>query len=759
MSTDNNKDLIIVESPAKVNTIKKFLGNNFMVEASVGHIRDLPTKELGVDEENGFTPVYQISSGKNSVVQKLKKLAEQSNTVYLAPDPDREGEAIAWHVAKLIQDKNPNIKRIQFNEITSGAVKQALESPRGLDERLFYSQQARRILDRLVGYKISPLLWQKVKRGISAGRVQSVALRLIVEREKERLNFEPQEYWIFKSQLQAGEQEEFESELWKLDGKKAHIGSGEEAQALEEEVRQCSFYVHKVEEKQKNRQPKPPFITSSLQQEASNRFNFSAKKTMTLAQTLYEGVDLKSRGTTALITYMRTDSVRVSKEAQDAAKDWIVQNMGKDYHPGKPRNFKSKNTAQDAHEAIRPVDVFITPAEVKKVLSNDLYKLYNLIWTRFVASQMAPAKVWDSTVTVKAGRTEWRAKGSRLIFPGFLSIYSPEESLKEVKLPELSENQELALKKLSKEQKFTQPPARFTEASLVRKLEEKGIGRPSTYAQILSTIRDREYVRMEKKQFVPTELGYTVNDMLVNHFSSLVDVGFTADMEKNLDKIADGELNWQQLLHDFSEDFYPTLEKAQKNMSQVKGGMETDITCEKCGKPMLIKFGKNGEFLACSGYPECNNTTDFLRDENGKLQVIEKKPQNLQKMGTCPKCGADMVLKKAKTGNRFIACSNFPDCKHAMSYGTGVPCPNEGCEGELVEKSTKGKKVFYACNQYPDCKYAVWNFPVQESCPQCNSPILLWKSTKSRGEHLACPEKECKYWREIEQEVSTEDSD
>lgn len=745
------KDLIIVESPAKVNTIKKFLGKNFKVEASVGHIRDLPTKQLGVDENNGFCPVYQVVSGKNKVVEQLKQLSEQSRTVYLAPDPDREGEAIAWHVAELIKEKNQNIKRIQFNEITSSAVQNALKNPRGLDENLFCSQQARRILDRLVGYKISPLLWQRVKRGISAGRVQSVALRLIVEREVERQNFVPQEYWVFKSVLQAKEPPEFEAELWKVEGKKFLIDSETKAQELEDEIRKCVFYVEKVEEKEKYRQPKPPFITSSLQQEASNRLNFSAKKTMSLAQSLYEGLELKDRGLTALITYMRTDSVRVAKEAQSAAKDWILQNMGKEYYPSKPRVYKSKNTAQEAHEAIRPVDVFITPQEIKNNLSRDLYRLYNLIWTRFVASQMASARVWDTTVTLIAGRTQWRSKGVRLIFSGFMSIYSPEDSMKEVVLPDLQKDQELYLKNLSKEQKSTQPPGRYTEASLVKKLEEKGIGRPSTYAQIISTLREREYVRMEKKQFVPTELGYTVNDMLVDHFSRLVDIGFTAEMEKNLDSVAEGSLNWQELLQDFSREFYPTLEKAEKNMTRVKGGMESEIVCSECGRPMLIKFGKNGEFLACSGYPECNNTCDFKRDENGNLQIVEKKPQNLQKMGICPQCGHELVLKTSRTGNRFVACSNFPECKYVRSYSTGVPCPKEDCPGELVERSTKRRKIFYACNQYPECKYALWNYPVQEKCPQCGSPVLVWKSSKTRGEYLACPEKSCNYWRQLEQ--------
>jgi len=739
------KDLIIVESPAKVRTIKKFLGKGYTVEASVGHVRDLPSNSLGVDEENGFQPEYSTVPGKEKVIKRLRDAAAKAERVYLAPDPDREGEAIAWHVAELIKDVNGNFNRIQFNEITSPAVKAALQAPRQLDRNLFDSQQARRVLDRLVGYKLSPLLWKKVKRGISAGRVQSVALRLIVERERERENFVAQEYWLFKAKLEGKQPPPFEAELWRVDGKKPGIGDRETAEKLHEEVAASPFLVEDIQEKERKKQPGPPFITSTLQQEASNKLGFSAKKTMTVAQQLYEGVDLGDRGTTALITYMRTDSVRVSSQALQMARDWIQKRMGDKYLPQKPRQFKSKGNVQDAHEAIRPVDPGLSPDEVKSFLGRDQQRLYRLIWQRFVASQMSPATYWDTVVLIQAGRTKWRCRGQRLIFSGFLEVYSPEDSLKEVRLPELGTGEELTVHNIEKEQKFTQPPARYSEASLVKTLEQKGIGRPSTYAQIISTLQDRDYVRTEKKQFVPTELGKVVSDLLVGHFTTLMDVGFTARMEESLDRIAEGELDREGVLHDFSKDFEPALESAQENMAQVKTGVDSGLTCERCGRRMVIKFGKHGEFLACEGYPECQNSSNFTRDEQGAIQPVEEAPP--EEMGTCPRCGKTLVLKKSRTGSRFIACTGYPDCRYTSPLGTGVPCPVEGCSGELVEKSSKRGKVFYSCNQYPDCTYALWNPPVNEECPKCGHPLLEARSTKSRGEHLACPLKGCSYWR------------
>ncbi|MFP4084965.1 MAG: type I DNA topoisomerase [Desulfonatronovibrio sp.] len=746
-----SKDLIIVESPAKVKTIKKFLGKDYLVEASVGHIRDLPKKTLGVNEDAGFEPEYEIIYGKKKVVTKLQQSAKKSERIFLAPDPDREGEAIAWHIAELIKKQNSNITRIQFNEITSRAVKEALKHPRELNKDLFNAQQARRVLDRLVGYKISPLLWSKVKRGISAGRVQSVALRMIVERERERQAFNPEEYWVFKALLSNAAKQDFESQLWKIDNKKAHVGSEKEARALEATLKKSSFTVKEVEEKERKRDPKPPFITSTLQQEASSRMGFTAKRTMSVAQRLYEGVELGDKGTTALITYMRTDSVRVSKDSQASAKKWIISNLGKDYYPAKTRFFKSKGSAQDAHEAVRPVDPAITPEEIRSYLPRDQFMLYKLVWERFMASQMAAARFWDTTVTVAAANTLWRSKGERLIFDGYLKVYSASGTKDDISLPKLEQGEGLNLEKLMTEQKFTQPPARYSESSLVRKLEELGIGRPSTYAAIISTLLDREYVSLEEKNFLPTELGSEVCDLLVEHFPTLLDLKFTAQMEESLDTVAEGKKDWVELLKQFTAEFYPTLEKAKKEMATVKAGKETDIKCEKCGQNMLIRFGRNGAFLACSGYPECKSTSNFTRDEQGGIKLLEAEPVIREKVGVCPECQGDLVLKKARTGSRFIACDNYPKCKYTKPFTTGIPCPREDCPGEIVEKGSRRGKVFYGCDQYPKCDYAVWNYPVNEKCPECGSKILVRKSTKTRGDHVACPEKACKYWYKNEE--------
>jgi DNA topoisomerase-1 len=748
------KNLIIVESPAKVKTIKKFLGRDYQVEASVGHVRDLPAKELGVDEDNGFTPKYQIIQGKKKVVDKLRQAAKKAEKVYLAPDPDREGEAIAWHVAELLKtrDHEPAIERIQFNEITPRAVREALAHPRQLDEKLFNSQQARRILDRLVGYKLSPLLWDKIKRGISAGRVQSVALRIVVEREKERQAFDPVEYWVFKVDLEGDQPPPFSADLWKIEGKKAEVGSEDAALALEKDLAGKPFMVESVVEKERKRSSPPPFITSTLQQDASRALGYSAKKTMSTAQRLYEGVELGDRGTTALITYMRTDSVRVSQDARDQAKDFIVRKIGEDFYPEKARHFKTKAGAQDAHEAIRPVDVFLTPEEVKPYLPRDQYSLYRLIWRRFVASQMAPARFWDTTVVFACGRTQWRAKGERLLFPGYLKVYGREEGdpglAKE--LPKLEEGQQVKLLEMHKEQKFTQPPPRYTEASLVKELEDKGIGRPSTYAQIISTIIDRDYVRLEDKKLAPSELGVTVSDLLAAHFETIMDIGFTAEMEERLDAVAEGSIDWIDLLTGFTGEFYPSLAKAGENMERVRGqGKDTGITCELCGEPMVIRFGKRGEFLGCSGYPDCKNIKNFTRDEKGEIEIVEREEVEPVKVGECPDCSKDLVIKQARTGSRFIACTGWPDCKHAEPFTTGVKCPK--CEeGELVERSSRRGKIFYSCNTYPKCDYATWDWPIAEPCPMCNSPITVRKTTKAKGEHIACPTKGCRYTQEIE---------
>lgn len=793
------KDLIIVESPAKVKTISKFLGKDFLVEASVGHVRDLPTKELGVDEENGFAPRYQVIDGKEEVVKRLQKAAKKSGHVYLAPDPDREGEAIAWHVAELIRKQNPNVSRIQFNEITARAVKEALEHPKELNGNLFDSQQARRILDRLVGYKISPILWKNVKRGISAGRVQSVALKIIVEREKARRAFVPEEYWLFKAKFAGENPPPFASELWKVAGKAVKtnpVGNAAEAEKLAAELENAPFVVESVEEKERKKKAMPPFITSTLQQDANRRLGFSARRTMSVAQRLYEGVELGDRGVTALITYMRTDSVRIAKDARDQAKDIILERWGKDFYPSKPNAYKSKGSAQDAHEAIRPVDAAIDPDSIRSYLPDEQYKLYSLIWQRFMASQMAPAVFKDTVVTVKAARTLWRSRGERLLFPGYLQAMGRTGEEQAEEMPKLTIGEELTVQEMSKEQKFTQPPPRYSEASIVKELEENGIGRPSTYASIISTLIDRDYVRMEEKRFAPTELGFMVSDQLSQHFQELMDVEFTANMENQLDDVALGKSNWTDLLNQFAKSFYPTLELARTGMA--KAVMDTGIKCENCGKPMVVKFGRTGEFLGCSGYPDCKTIKNFTRTEQGEIQMVDSMQdedtgvlcekcgqamvvknsrrgeflgcagypecrnilnfkrdednkivpiaqEEAEVVGKCPDCGHDLIVKRARTGSRFIACSNYPKCKHTAPYSTGVPCPQEGCDGQIVERSSRGGKIFFSCSNYPKCDYALWNYPVPGPCPECGHPVLVQKRTKAKGDHVACPQKGCGY--------------
>ena len=740
------KQLIIVESPAKVKTIKKFLGPQYMVQASVGHVRDLPSSSLGVDEANDFAPQYEIIDNKKNVVSELRSAAAKADTVYLAPDPDREGEAIAWHVAELIRDKAKDIKRIQFNEITARAVKEALAHPRELNQHLFDAQQARRVLDRLVGYKISPLLWKTIKRGISAGRVQSVALRLIVEREAERAAFKPEEYWLFKALLGAEVPPSVRAELARIGGKKAVIRNAEEANALEAELKGQPFVVESVEQKERERAPQPPFITSTLQQAANQRLSYTAKRTMNIAQRLYEGVELEDGSITALITYMRTDSTRIADEARTAAREFILASYGKDYLPAKSRIYKAKSGAQDAHEAIRPVDVTITPDSLKGHLPPDQYNLYRLIWSRFVASQMAGAHFHDTTATIACGPSQWRAKGERLLFPGFLAVMPRGKDEADSELPPLAPGQELRLDKLEKEQKFTQPPARYSEASLVRELEERGIGRPSTYASIISTLQDREYVSLQDRHFIPTDLGRIVCKQLVEHFARLMDVGFTAGMEENLDRVAEGKVRWVDLLHHFADDFNPTLAAAARNMQSVKGGIPTDLTCPDCGKPLVIKFGKAGQFLACSGYPDCRYTSNFQRNAEGQVEIVAPLKPQLEKVGECPRCGRDLVIKRSRTGSRFIACTGYPDCDYAAPFSTGVTCPRCG-NGRLVEKSSKRGKLFYSCDQYPQCDFALWDRPLPEACPRCGSPYLVEKKSRD-GLKVVCPVRGCGYVKE-----------
>ncbi len=745
------KSLIIVESPAKVKTIKKFLGADYLVQASVGHIRDLPSKVLGVDESNNFEPQYETIKGKEKVVKELQQAAAKVDTVYLAPDPDREGEAIAWHIAESIKKNAKDMRRIQFNEITSKAVKEALKNPREINTSLFDAQQARRVLDRLVGYKISPLLWKTVKRGISAGRVQSVALKIIVERENERKAFTPEEFWSFKAQVQKSDKKSpaFKSELHKINGKKAHVPNQEAADALEKEIKANPWIISSIEEKERSRSAPPPFITSTLQQIANQRLSFPSKRTMQAAQKLYEGMEIAGRGTTALITYMRTDSVRISDEAQKECLDYIEKNHGKEYlaNKGKGNVFKSKGSAQDAHEAIRPVDVFITPDSVKSDLSPDQYKVYKLIWERFVASQMSAAKFHDTNVYIECGSTQWKSKGERILFAGFLSITTKSASDDDELLPLLAEKEELLCKEMTKEQKFTQPPSRYTESSLVKELEEQGIGRPSTYASIITTLQDRDYVRLEDKSFIPTDLGNVVVTQLNDNFPKLMDIGFTAQMEGDLDKVADGDIAWVKLMQDFAKDFNPTLEKASKSMTQMKQGIETNVNCPECGQNLVVKFGKTGEFVACSSYPECKFTSDFTRDAQGEIQLLKREKKEATILGKCPKCDGDVVLKYSRIGARFQACSNYPTCKYTASFSSGIKCPKCN-EGELAEKSTKKGKVFFGCSAYPKCDYASWNEPSAVPCPSCNASVTFIKRARSSNTRLC---NECGYTGEVEE--------
>ncbi|RJS20724.1 type I DNA topoisomerase [Corallococcus sp. H22C18031201] len=761
--------LVVVESPAKAKTIKKYLGSGYTVKASVGHVKDLPKSKMGVDVEHGFQPQYEVIKGKEKVLNELKKMAKSVDKVFLATDPDREGEAIAWHIKDELA--HPDSMRVTFNEITKKAIQEAIAHPRELNQDNYDSQQTRRILDRLVGYQISPLLWKKIRRGLSAGRVQSVAVRLIVEREEEIKRFIPEEYWSLDALLEgpAGPPP-FKAKLSKVDGKKVELKDRATTEALVSELQQADFVVSKVDRRERRRNAPAPFITSKLQQEAANRLHFTAKKTMTLAQKLYEGVPLGEEGQTALITYMRTDSTRLSDDAVKQVREFIGTKYGADMLPEEPVVYRSRKGAQDAHEAIRPTSLEYPPERVRAHFEAmdelDMFKLYELIWNRFVACQMKPA-VYDQTAAdIAAGRATFRASGSTLKFPGYLAVYgaglTPEEEAEKEKakaagdegaedavgeLPPLNEGEKLALQKLLHEQHFTQPPPRFSEATLVKELEEKGIGRPSTYAAILSTIQDKRYVEKLEGRFRPTDLGQMTNEMLVKHFPHEMDVTFTASMEEKLDQISDGGASWKIVLKDFYGPFKETLEKAEAEMRDVKREeIKTDIACEKCGNPFVIKFGKMGHFLACSNYPDCKNTKDFKRDAEGKIVIVEEETTDEK----CEKCGKPMLVKRGRFG-RFLACSGYPDCKTSKPISIGVSCP-ECKQGYLTERRSGRGKIFFGCNRYPDCKFAAWDRPLAESCPQCQSPYLLQKFSKRDGAYIACPNKECDYRREIKEQ-------
>jgi len=677
------KNLVIVESPAKAKTIKKFLGKNFDVEASMGHVVDLPKSKMGINIEENFEPKYITIRGKGKVLKKLRKAKKKSEQVYLATDPDREGEAISWHLSRALKlDESKN--RIEFNEITKNAITKAINNPREIDQDLVDAQQARRLLDRLVGYKLSPLLWKKVRKGLSAGRVQSVAVKIICQREEEIEDFTPKEYWSITA-IFSDCKKDFEADLFKIDGENFDLGNEKEVNKVLKELEKNKYMIDDIKIKERRRNPYPPFTTSTLQQRASSVLNFSAKKTMFIAQQLYEGIDIGSEGTIGLISYIRTDSTRLSNEARNEAQKYVIDNFGDKYYKG--RQFgKSGSNTQDAHEAIRPTSAFRAPDKIKKYLTKDQYALYNLIWNQFVGSQMKPAVYKTYAIDILNGIYNFRFNGSELKFPGFLKLFNGDNN--DDYIPEVTKNDEIEAEEINPEQHFTNPPPRYTEASLVKTMEEEGIGRPSTYAPTLSKIVSRNYVDKKGKYFIPTDLGKIVNELLNEYFPDVTDIEFTAQLEKRLDEIEEGKEKWQEILKDFYSDFKERLEEARENMKKVNMDIETDIKCDKCGRPMVIKHGRYGKFLACSGFPECKNTKPYL-----------------DKIGVdCPKCE----------------------------------------DGEVVKRKSKKGKTFYGCSNYPDCDFVSWDKPTNKKCPKCGS-MMVEKYSKKRGKYYKCTNKECKH--------------
>jgi len=821
-----SKGLVIVESPAKAKTIQKYLGKGFSVEASLGHVKDLPKSTLGVDINNDFETDYVVIPGKEKVVAKLKKLAASADSIYLAPDPDREGEAIAAHLAfELVEDGGkkkkaakkaksktgepeppPRIQRVTFNEITKRAVQAAFEHPRAIDQNLVDAQQARRVLDRLVGYQVSPLLWDKVRRGLSAGRVQTVALRLIVEREREIKAFEKKEYWTIDAHLAASKPPAFDARFVGKGEEKVEVTNGEDAEKIRAALEKADWIVRSVDKKERRRNAAPPFTTSKLQQDSSRKLRFSVKRTMMIAQRLYEGVELGEEGSVGLITYMRTDSTRVAPEAIAEVREYVGKEYGQTYLPQTPNTFKEKKDSQGAHEAIRPTSAMRHPDQIKQYLKEDEFKVYKLIWQRFVASQINPAVFDQTTVDIDAKNgsdTFWfRVTGSVLKFDGFLRVYEEskegkdeeDEELKH-KLPALEAGQRLTLRELKPEQHFTEPPPRFNEASLVKELEERGIGRPSTYAAILTTIQERQYVQKIGGKFVPTEIGLVVTDLLVENFRDIFDLQYTARLEEELDEIEEGKEKWQDAMSDFYKKFQKDLKYAEKHMENIKR-MEkpTDEKCEKCGAPLVIKWGKHGSFYACSTYDKDDpNTCTFTKEnpinlpdldsadmqetgaaeeycENcGRVMVLKrgrfgqfmactgypdckttrrldqgKKVPDIPLDELCPKCGRNMMIRHGRYGE-FTTCSGYPECKYVKQNYIGVKCPD--CkDGDLVEKRARKGNTFYGCSNYPKCKFTSAHKPIAEKCPSCGSEYLVEKNLKA-GPVIACPNKECDYER------------
>jgi len=746
------KKLLIVESPAKIKTISKFLGNDFKIMSTMGHIKDLPPKKLGVTINGTIEIEYDVLEGKEDTVANLSKAASQASEIYLAPDPDREGEIIAWHteqeLEKVVKDKN-KIHRITFNEITKPAVLEALKHLSHVNQDQVAAQQARRVLDRWVGYEVSPVLWKKISPGLSAGRVQSVALRLICEREEAIRNFKPEEYWSIKG-LFAHNKDTFEAELSHISNKKIDIKNKKKADEVVKKVKEASFAIDKITDKKRIKNPHAPFMTSTLQQAAFNRLGFAVKRTMTIAQKLYEGMPLQDKSTpVALITYMRTDSLRLSDTALKQARTYIGNNFSKKYLPSKSRVYgkKSKGKAQDAHEAIRPIDVSITPEMAKKYLPADAAKLYELIWRRFVASQMNSAEYAQRQVIIKGGVYTFKVTGSTLLFDGFLTVYGESESDKDQKvaIPEdIKEKDPLELKKVTPKQHFTQPPAKYSEASLVKEMEKEGIGRPSTYAAILNTIQARSYVTADKKKrFTPTELGMTVTKLLVDNLPDIMDVKFTANMEEDLDKIANGDMKRDALLREFYKKFKKDL-KEFKGKEGGKVAEPTNIKCPECKKHnLVIRFGKSGEFLGCPGYPECSFTSNFERDEEGTIKLIKMQEPELLKE-KCPECKKPLRRVIGKFGP-FVACSGYPECKYIQRKKAPVPCPE--CGSDIVERKWRGG-TFWGCSSYPKCKFAAFGDIEKKACPKCKAPITVSKTDKSGKKIYTCYKKECGYKEE-----------
>jgi DNA topoisomerase-1 len=747
----NGRSLIIVESPAKAKTINKYLGKAFVVEASVGHIKNLPKSRIGVDVEQGFRPEYETIAGKDDVIARLREHAGTADRVYLATDPDREGEAIAWHIAREIEDRNNRIYRVLFHEITERGIAEAMQSPTRIDEHLVNSQQARRVMDRLVGYKVSPFIWKTVFYGLSAGRVQSVALRLICEREESINAFVAEEYWSIVGEFQVPGSEPFLAKLAKIDGEDPALGSSAAAESAIAGIKRESFAVADVQTRQVRRNPPPPFITSTLQQEAARRLRYHAKRTMMLAQKLYEGVDLGQEGRVGLITYMRTDSTRLSDDAVREAREYIYGNYGKEYVPHEARLFKKGKASQDAHEAIRPTSLLHTPREVRKHLDPEMFALYELIWNRFIACQMSAAVFDQLTVDVGGGPYLFRATDTAPRFRGFLQVYDDmvdeaekngEDEDPTSRLPAgLRAGQGASLTNLFPNQHFTKPPPRFTESSLVKELEARGIGRPSTYALIVDTILARKYVEARERRLYPTDLGVAVNKILVENFPRLFDVAFTAKMEEELDTIASGERTYERVMEDFYGPFVRSLEGVDKKSAAIKKSLQepTDEACDLCGKPMIIKWGRNGRFMACSGYPACKNTKPLHAEQEAAKHHTGMK---------CDLCGGDMVVKGGRFG-AFMGCSNYPSCKNTKPMSIGVTCP-KCTTGYVIERKTKRKRVFYGCSRYPDCDFASWDRPVGQACDTCGNPYMVQKFTQSRGEYLLCPSCKAEVAKETE---------